>query len=71
MSFSQVDDCIVVRQALRKLPEKYTDILLLRFAEGLRFQEIAEMQGQSLDATKSLFRRAVAALQKQMEEANA
>ncbi len=66
-----VDNCIVVREALKKLPERYQEVILLRFAEDLPFQEIACLLGQSLEATKSLFRRAIAALQRQLEEVNA
>ncbi len=62
----KLDDRIILRQALRQLPEHYRDVILLRFAEGLQFEEIARVQGQSLDATKSLFRRAIASLQNQM-----
>jgi RNA polymerase sigma-70 factor, ECF subfamily len=61
-----LDDCIALRQALAKLPENYREILLMRFAEGLRFSEISDHNGQSLEATKSLFRRAVASLHKVM-----
>ncbi len=61
-----MDDTIILRQALRDLPEHYREILMLRFVDGLQFNEIAEMQRQTLDATKSLFRRAVAQLQKQV-----
>lgn len=60
------EDAILIRQAFRKLPEKYKEVLLLRFAEGLPFQEIANIQGCSLEAIKSLFRRAVAAIHKQV-----
>ena len=66
-----IDDSILVRQALGKLPTRYQEVLLLRFAENLPFLEIAHVQGQSLEATKSLYRRAVAMLQKQLEEAYA
>lgn len=59
------EEGIMLRQALTKLPEHYQEILLLRFVEGLRFEEIARLQGQSLEATKSLFRRAIAMLQKE------
>ena len=61
-----VDDEIILRQALHRLPENYQEILMLRFAEGLQFDEIAQINGQSLEATKSLFRRAVASLHKQV-----
>lgn len=64
-----LDDLIIVRQALRKLPDHYQEVILLRFADGLQFNEIAQLQGQSLEATKSLFRRAIAALHKQVTNA--
>ncbi len=60
------DEAILLRQAFRKLPQKHREILLLRFAEAMPFQEIARLRGSSLEATKSLFRRAVAALHKQV-----
>lgn len=60
---SKTDDQIILRQALQKLPPHYREIILLRFADGLRFEEIAQFQCQSLEATKSLFRRAIASLQ--------
>lgn len=60
------DEAIVLKQAFRKLPQAYREILLLRFAENMSFQEIAHLQGRSLEAVKSLFRRAMAALQKQV-----
>ena len=63
-----LDDKILLRQGLRSLPEHYREIILLRFAEGLQFSEIAESRGQSLEATKSLFRRAIASLRTQLEE---
>lgn len=56
------DELIIIRRALGKLPEHYQEIILLRFVEGLQFNEIAEERGQSLEATKSLYRRAIAAL---------
>lgn len=64
----ELDEAVMLRHALRQLPDQYREILLLRFAEGLRFNEIAKFHGQSLEATKSLFRRAVAALNKQVKE---
>ena len=57
---------IYIQTGLAKIPEHYREILLLRFAEGLKFQEIAEVQEKSLDATKSLFRRAITALRDQL-----
>lgn len=62
------DDAILVRQALGRLPTRYQEVILLRFAEDLPFLEIAHQLGQSLEATKSLFRRAIAMLQNVLEE---
>jgi RNA polymerase sigma-70 factor (ECF subfamily) len=62
------DDRMMLRQAMSALPEHYREVILLRFAEGLKFEEIARVRGQSLEATKSLFRRAIAALREQVGE---
>jgi RNA polymerase sigma-70 factor, ECF subfamily len=67
-STSKIDECVVLRQGILALPEHYQDVILLRFAEGMRFHEIAVERCQSLEATKSLFRRALAALRKQLAE---
>src|SRR5689334_17690354 len=63
-----VEDRVVLRQMLQALPEAYQEVILLRFAEELPFDEIARVRGQSLEATKSLFRRALASLRKQVGE---
>jgi RNA polymerase sigma-70 factor, ECF subfamily len=63
-----VEDRVVLRQMLQALPEPYQEVILLRFAEELPFDEIARVRGQSLEATKSLFRRALATLRKQVGE---
>ena len=61
------DDRIQLQEAFNKLSASYKEILLMRFADGLRFYEIARLNEQSLEATKSLFRRAVSALGKQLK----
>lgn len=65
------DRKILVQQGLRHLPDHYKEIILLRFAEGLRFKDIAALQGKSLDATKSTFRRAIEAMRKELGEEDA
>lgn len=57
----------LVRVAMRRLPEHYQEILLLRFAEGMPFEQIARTLGISLEATKSRYRRAVAAAAQELE----
>ncbi len=62
-----VDEKMLLTDAIHRLPGHYQEIIFYRFAEGLSFEEIARCQGQSLEATKSLFRRVITALQKQLE----
>lgn len=68
VAFEQVDRRAVVQRALNALPEHYQEIILQRFADELRFPEIAAQRGQSLEAVKSLFRRAMSALREEMGE---
>jgi RNA polymerase sigma-70 factor (ECF subfamily) len=63
-----MDELVALRSVLRKLPDKYKEIILLRFAEGLSFDEIAHQTGSTLEAAKSLFRRAMAALRKEWDQ---
>jgi len=56
----------LVRMALARLPERYQEVLLLRFAEGMPFNEIACTLGISLEATKSRYRRAVTAMAREL-----
>jgi len=69
-SDSSQDDLVTVKHALGTLPQNYQDILLMRFVDDMPFNEIALHNGQSLEATKSLFRRSVAALAKKVEGTN-
>ncbi len=57
-----LDTVVLVQQALQALPENYQEIILMRFIEGLTFAEIAAQRGQSLEAAKSLYRRAIQAI---------
>ncbi len=61
-----VEDRTIVGQVLLGLPERYQEVLLLRFAEGLPFKEVAQALDLSLEATKSLYRRAIAAAHKEL-----
>jgi RNA polymerase sigma-70 factor (ECF subfamily) len=63
-----MEERMSIQSALQKLPENYREIILLRFAEDLQFNEIAELTDQNLEATKSLFRRAIAALREHLDE---
>jgi len=63
-----MEERIALNKALQQIPEPYREVIVLRFIEGLQFNEIAELQGQHLEATKSLFRRAVTALRDQLDK---
>jgi RNA polymerase sigma-70 factor (ECF subfamily) len=65
-----MEERITLRKALICMPEKYREIILMRFSEGMQFEEIAKSTGSNLEAAKSLFRRAMAALRKNLEEKN-
>ena len=52
----------LVQAALQRLPAHYQEVLLLRFAEGKPFDQMAGVLGISLEAAKSRYRRAVAAI---------
>jgi RNA polymerase sigma-70 factor (ECF subfamily) len=65
-----LEDRIFVWRALRRIHKTYREVILLRFADGMRFKEIANFQGQTLEATKSFFRRAMSALQEELENEN-
>ncbi|MBC8248189.1 MAG: sigma-70 family RNA polymerase sigma factor [Anaerolineales bacterium] len=60
------EDRMLVRQILLRLTERHREVLLLRFAEGLPFKDIAQAMDLSLEATKSLYRRAITAAHKEL-----
>jgi RNA polymerase sigma-70 factor, ECF subfamily len=53
------DTTILLQQVVKQLSNDQQEILLLRFVDGLQFNEIADHLSISLDAAKSRFRRAV------------
>lgn len=59
---------IYLANGMQQLPEHYQEIILLRFADGLKFKQIAKQIDKTLDATKSLYRRAIEALRVNLEE---
>lgn len=57
-----LEERIALRNGLSQISERHREIILLRFAEGLQFDQIAEVMQLNTEAAKSLFRRAIAAL---------
>ncbi|SFB17981.1 RNA polymerase sigma-70 factor, ECF subfamily [Cohnella sp. OV330] len=58
----------MVREAINNLPEKQRSALVLREYEGLDYQEIAGILGQTVSAVKSLLFRARASVKIQLEK---
>ena len=48
--------------ALAKLPERYRDVMVLRYSDNLKFREIAERLHEPVDTVKSRHRRGLALL---------
>lgn len=61
-----LDQRIMLQRVMNDLPAHYQEIILARFADGLTFAEIAADRGQTLEATKSLYRRAIQAVRDRM-----
>jgi RNA polymerase sigma-70 factor (ECF subfamily) len=61
-----MDEQMLIKNALDKLPEHYQEIIFLRLIDQLPFGEIATKRGQSLEAVKSLYRRAIQAIHEQV-----
>jgi RNA polymerase sigma-70 factor (ECF subfamily) len=66
-STSSLEDRIALYSALNQLPKQYCEVIILRFAEGMQFNEIAKLLKKNPEAIKSLFRRAISALREKME----
>src|SRR5215207_11178247 len=61
-----VDQHMTIQKVFNELPEHYQGIILARFADGLTFSEIAVDRKQTLEAVKSLYRRAIQAIRDQV-----
>jgi RNA polymerase sigma factor (sigma-70 family) len=57
----------MVRDAIKSLPEKQRSALILREYDGMDYQEIANILGQTVSSVKSLLFRARASVKHQLE----
>jgi RNA polymerase sigma-70 factor (ECF subfamily) len=55
-------------EAMDRLPEDYRQVLLLRFREGLPFEEIGRRMNRSANAVHKLWARAVERIQREIDE---
>jgi RNA polymerase sigma-70 factor (ECF subfamily) len=57
-----------VRTALRQLPDEQRAVVLLRVLDGWRHEQVAELLGKSVEATRALQYRAMNALKRILSE---
>ena len=57
-----------VRSALRQLPDEQRTVVLLRVLDGWRHEQVAELLGKSVEATRALQYRAMHALKRILSE---
>lgn len=65
---SQLEDSLLLHQALQRLPVKQREIIVMRIYEELHFHEITRITGCNLSTAKSRFRLGIKALRKILEE---
>jgi RNA polymerase sigma-70 factor (ECF subfamily) len=60
------EQAIQLADALQRLPLEYSEVIVLRHIEGLRFPEIAQRMGRSLDSVEKLWVRGLARLRRSL-----
>lgn len=69
-SSDSLEDIVLLRRALNNIHKKHREVILLRFAEEMKFNEIADYLGKSIEAAKSHYRRAMSALLEELGKEN-
>ena len=64
---ARIEDAAVVAAALSRLPEEQREVVVLRVYGRLKFREIAEMAGVSINTVQSRHRYALDALKRDLE----
>ena len=65
--WEETDETLTIEETLNDMPEKYRQILILKFSEGLTFVEIADMLGLTYEAARSRYRRALVMARKRVK----
>ena len=60
-------DYKMIKSAFERLPKDYRDIITLRIFRKLKNVDIAKMTNQNLEATRSLYRRAIIKLKENLK----
>lgn len=58
-----------LREAITELTDEQQQVVILRFIEGLRLEEVAQMMGKNANAIKALQHRALKSLASRLERA--
>ncbi|HBC96801.1 MAG TPA: sigma factor-like protein [Clostridium sp.] len=66
--FSEAESYADLKELVWKLPKKYREIVLLRFAQDLSLREIAEMENIHLRTVQSRLRSALKQIRKSMKK---
>lgn len=59
---SRRERAVLIADALARLPDDYREVVLLRFAEGLPFAQVAVRMGRSVDSVEKLWIRGIVRL---------
>jgi RNA polymerase sigma-70 factor (ECF subfamily) len=62
----RLDERIAIEQALRALPAEQREVVHLKVFEGMTFQEIADMCGESINTVASRYRYGIEKLRAQL-----
>lgn len=68
--FTNLENSLLLCQALQKLSVKQREVVVMRIYEELHFHEIARITGCNLSTTKSRFRLGIQNLRKILEDSN-
>jgi RNA polymerase sigma-70 factor (ECF subfamily) len=64
------EQAVLLADALRRLPDEWRELLVLRHLEGLTFPEVARRMGRTIDSVKKQWPRALANLRHLLEGAS-
>ena len=59
---SRREQAVLLADAIGMLPPDYREVILLRFAEGLPFAQVAERMGRTVNSVEKLWLRGIARL---------
>ena len=66
--FYEIPEETPLADSLRKMPERARQMLLLRYADGIKIREIARLYGMTPDSVRRAIHRAKADLKKRLSE---